>query len=101
MLELNELQLVQTWNVLQGIRKTLFDKTDPDSLFAHYLATTNLKLIARVVKTSRPAVVTDEWLGLVAAVDLFDDSDVECFTLPVRQEKFALQRDAFMSGLRV
>jgi hypothetical protein len=100
MLELSELNFVRMWNSLQGLRLLCRDKTDPESAFLFSRATDDLGFLARAIKAHTPGTVTDAWLALLAAVDLFDDDDQPAFTTPDARTSFNVQRAAFAAGFR-
>lgn len=100
MLELSELHFVRMWNSLQGLRKVCLEKVDPESAFLYSRATDDLGLLARAIKAHTPGTVTDAWLALMAAVDLFDNDDRPAFTTPDARTSFNMQRAAFAAGYR-
>lgn len=100
MLELSELHFVRTWNSLQGLRLICREKPDSESAFLYSRATDDLGLLARAIKAHTPGTVTDTWLALLAAVDLFNDCDLPAFTTPDARARFELQRAAFAAGYR-
>jgi hypothetical protein len=100
MLELSELHFVRMWDSLQGLRMVCREKPDPESAFLYSRATDDLRLLARAIKAHAPGTVTDAWLALMAAVDMFDDCDLPAFTTPDARARFDLQHAAFMAGYR-
>ena len=100
MLELSELHFLRTWDSLPGLRLLCLEKTDPESAFLYSRATDDLRLLARAIKAHAPGTVTDAWLALMAAVDMFDDDDRPAFTTPDARTSFNVQRAAFLAGYR-